>query len=344
MAVGISERVAAVSGRVQWLVGLGLLVVLIAIPQVFGSYWTGLIVELLVLLLFAASYDLLIGYTGIISFGHALPYGGAAYVMGMAMAGRPLPLIPEAGISFPVAVGLALLAVVGISLVTGALALRMSGVYFAIITLAFSMVGYYIVFESNRFTGGDNGLLITRPELLGLPLSDYVTYYYFVLWIVVLSFVTMRRFTNSPFGRVLVSIRENEERTRFLGYNTFYYKLAAFVVAGLFAGIAGVLQGLYLQILVPNMLFWETGGDALLVTLIGGMGTLWGVAFGAAFLLGARELLTGIIEGWPIVLGVVYVLFVLFIPDGIAGLLTERSRSVWDVVADLRGEDGSDED
>jgi branched-chain amino acid transport system permease protein len=344
MAVGLGERVAAVSSRVQWLVGLGVLVVLLAVPQVFGSYWTGLIVEFLVLLLFAASYDLMIGYAGVISFGHALPYGGAAYVMGMAMAGRPLPLIPETGIPFPVAVGLALLAVVVISLVTGWLALRVSGVYFAIITLAFSMVGYYIVFESSRFTGGDNGLLITRPDLLGLPLSDYVTFYYFVLWIVVLSFLAMRRLTNSPFGRVLASIRENEDRTRFLGYNPFYYKLAVFVVAGLFAGIAGMLQGLYLQILVPGMLFWETGGDALLVTLIGGMGTLWGVAFGAAFLLGTRELLTGIVEGWPIVLGVVYVLFVLFIPNGIAGLLTERSRSVWDVISDLRREDGSDED
>jgi branched-chain amino acid transport system permease protein len=343
MAVGLRKRVAAVSSRIQWLVGFGVLVVLLTVPQVFGSYWTGLIVEFLILLLFAASYDLLIGYTGVISFGHALPYGGAAYVMGMAMTGRPLPLIPEAGVPFPVAVGLALFAVVVISLVTGALALRMSGVYFAIVTLAFSMVGYYVVFESTRFTGGDNGLLITRPDLLGLPLSDYVTYYYFALWIVVLSFLAMRRLTNSPFGRVLVSIRENEDRTRFLGYNTFYYKLAVFVVAGLFAGVAGVLQGLYLNILVPGMLFWETGGDALLVTLIGGMGTLWGAAFGAAFLLGARELLTGAVEGWPIILGVAYVLFVLFIPNGIAGLLTERSRSVWDIISDLRGGDEKDE-
>ena len=142
---------------------------------------------------------------------------------------------------------------------------------------------------------------------------------------------------------MLVSIRENEERVRFLGYDTFHYKLAVFVIAGLFAGVAGILQGLYLNILTPNMLYWATGGGALLVTLIGGMGTLWGVVFGAAFLLGTRELLTGTIEGWAIVLGVVYVVFVLFVPDGIAGLLTDRGRSVWDVASNLRGSDESEE-
>jgi branched-chain amino acid transport system permease protein len=344
MAVGLSQRFEAISGRAQWLIGLVLVVGFLAVPQLFGSYETGLVVELLVLLLFAASYDLLIGYAGIVSFGHALPYGVAAYGAGMAMAGRSIPFLPEAGVSFPVAAGLALLAVVLVSLVTGWLAFRLTGVYFAVLTLAFSMVGYYAVFESTQYTGGDNGLLITRPDLFGLPLADYVTFYYFVFWIVLLSFLVMRRVTKSPFGRVLVGIRENEERVRFLGYDTFRYKLAVFVVAGLFAGVAGILQGLYLNILTPNMLYWETGGDALLVTLIGGMGTLWGVVFGAAFLLGARELLTGIIEGWAIVLGIVYVLFVLFVPDGIAGLLTGRGRSVWDVVGDLRGGDESEED
>lgn len=344
MAVGLGQRFAAVSSRLQLFVGLVALVVLLAVPQLFGQYETGLMVELLVLLLFAASYDLLIGYTGVVSFGHALPYGAAAYVMGMAITGQSLPLVPDGGVNLFVAIVLALLAVVVVSLVTGWLAFRLSGVYFAVLTLAFSMVGYYVVFESTEFTGGDNGLLVFRPDVFGLPLSDYVTFYYFVLWVVVVSFLVMRRLTNSPFGRVLKSIRENEDRARFLGYDTNHYKLAVFVVAGLFAGVAGILQGLYLNILTPEMLFWATGGDALLVTLIGGMGTLWGVAFGAAFLLGARELLTGIVEGWPIVLGIVYVLFVLFIPDGIAGFITGRSRSAWDVVSDLRGEsDSSDE-
>lgn len=344
MAVSIGRRLGLGSRRVRLFGFVVLLAVFAALPQFLGSYESGLVVEFMLFLVFAASYDLLIGYTGVISFGHALPYGTAAYVMGIAMAGRPLPGIPEAGVSLPVAVVLALVAVVVVSVVTGYLAFQQSGVYFAMLTLALSMVGYYFVFETTAVTGGDNGLLLFRPDFLGLPLSDYVTFYYLTFFAVVLSFLAMWRLVNSPLGRVLVIIRENEERAQFLGYNTFRYKLAVFIVAGFFAGIAGMLQGLFLNIVTPDLLHWSTGGDALLVTLIGGMGTLWGAALGSAFLLGARELLTGIIEGWPIILGIVYVLFVLFFPSGIAGALTGEGRSVWDTVGDLRDSDESDGD
>jgi branched-chain amino acid transport system permease protein len=344
MAVSIGQRLGLDSRRVRLFGFLVLLAVFAALPQFLGSYESGLVVEFMLFLVFAASYDLLIGYTGVISFGHALPFGTAAYVMGIAMAGRPLPGIPEAGVSLPVAVVLALVAVVVVSVVTGYLAFQQSGVYFAMLTLALSMVGYYFVFETTAVTGGDNGLLVFRPDLLGLPLSDYVTFYYLTFFAVVLSFLAMWRLVNSPLGRVLVIIRENEERAQFLGYNTFRYKLAVFVVAGFFAGVAGMLQGLFLSIVTPDLLHWSTGGDALLVTLIGGMGTLWGAALGSAFLLGARELLTGIIEGWPIILGIVYVLFVLFFPSGIAGALTGEGRSVWDTVGDLRSSDQGEDD
>jgi branched-chain amino acid transport system permease protein len=344
MAVSIGQRLGLGSRRVRLFGFIILLAFFAALPQFLGSYESGLVVEFMLFLVFAASYDLLIGYTGVISFGHALPYGTAAYVMGIAMAGRPLPGIPEAGVSFPIAAVLALLAVIVVSVVTGYLAFQQSGVYFAMLTLALSMVGYYFVFETTSVTGGDNGLLVFRPDLLGLPLSDYVTFYYLTFFAVLLSFLAMWRLVNSPFGRVLVIIRENEERAQFLGYNTFRYKLAVFVIAGFFAGIAGMLQGLFLNIVTPDLLYWATGGDALLVTLIGGMGTLWGAALGSAFLLGARELLTGIVEGWPIILGIVYVVFVLFFPSGIAGALTGEGRSVWETVGDLRGDDQPEED
>lgn len=341
MATDRFSSIASLPSRTRIAAAVLIFAVFAVLPQFLGNYHSGLVVEFFIFLLFAASYDLLIGYTGVISFGHALPYGTAAYVMGIAMAGRPLPGIPEAGVSLPVAILLALVAVVVVSVLTGWLAFQQSGVYFAMLTLALSMVGYYVAFESTPITGGDNGLLVTRPDLLGLPLSDYVTFYYFAFFVVVASFVILWRLTSSPFGSVLVVIRENEERARFLGYDTGRYKLAVFTVAGLFAGVAGLLQGLYLNIVTPNMLYWSTGGDALLVTLIGGMGTLWGAAVGAAFLLGVRELLTGIIEGWPIVLGVVYVLFVLFFPGGIAGMLRGDGRTVWDVLTDLRSDDSS---
>lgn len=339
MATGIRTRVTNLSPNTVRAGAVVAFALLALLPQVLGSYHSGLVVEFFVFLLFAASYDLLIGYTGVISFGHALPYGTAAYLMGIAMAGRPLPGIPEAGVSLPLAILIALVGVVVVSLVTGYLALQQSGVYFAMLTLALSMVGYYAAFETTSITGGDNGLLVFRPELLGLPLGDYVTFYYFALLIVAGSFVLMWRLTKSPFGSVLVTIRENEERARFLGYNTFNYKLAVFTIAGLFAGVAGFLQALYLNIVTPDVLYWATGGDALLVTLIGGMGTLWGAALGAVFLLGAREILTGIVEGWPIILGVVYVIFVIAFPAGLAGFLTGDGRSVWDAVRDLRGDE-----
>lgn len=337
MAVGFRRRLAENSSMFRAGVWVAVLLVLAAIPLVLSSFETGLVIELMLLVVFAASYDLLIGYSGVISFGHALPFGTAAYLMGMVMAGRPLPGIPTESLGFPSAVLIGIVAVVLVSFATGYLALQLSGVYFAMLTLAFSMVGYFVVFETTEYTGGDNGLLVTRPDVLGVALGDQVTFYYVVLAVVVLSYAAMRRLTTSPFGQVLKSIRENEERARFLGYDTFRYKLFAFIVAGFFAGVAGMLQGLYLNIITPSLMYWSTGGDALLVTLIGGMGTLWGAIVGAMFLMGAREFLTGFTENWPIVLGVVYVLFVLFVPSGIAGLVTgDGSRSVWDLIRELR--------
>lgn len=337
MAVEFRRRLAENGSMFRAGVWVAVLVVLAAIPLVLSSFETGLFIELMLLVVFAASYDLLIGYSGVISFGHALPFGTAAYLMGMVMAGRPLPGIPTESLGFPAAILIGIVAVVLVSLATGYLALQLAGVYFAMLTLAFSMVGYFVVFETTEYTGGDNGLLITRPEVFGVALGDQITFYYVVLVVVVLCYAAMRRLTTSPFGQVLKSIRENEERARFLGYDTFRYKLFAFVVAGFFAGIAGMLQGLYLNIITPSLMYWSTGGDALLVTLIGGMGTLWGSIVGAMFLMGAREFLTGFTENWPIVLGVVYVLFVLFVPSGIAGLVTgDGSRSVWDLIRELR--------
>lgn len=337
MAAGetVRERLRA-NGRALLIGGRAVAVLVMALlPFVLTTYHTGLVTEFLILVVFAASYDLLIGYTGLVSFGHALPYGTAAYMFGIVMADRPLPFVPTGEVGFWGALVLAVVAVVVVSAVTGYLALQLTGVYFAMLTLAFAMVGYLTVFETTPVTGGDNGLLLTLPEVLGIQLFDPATFYYVVLAVVVLSYLAMRRFTNSPTGRVLMSIRENEERARFLGYDTFRYKLFVFTVSGLFAGIAGMLQGMYLNIVTPSLMFWETTGDALLVTLIGGMGTLWGAIVGSIFLMGARELLTGITESWPIFLGIIYVIFVIFVPSGIAGLV-RQNRSVWDLIEDLR--------
>jgi branched-chain amino acid transport system permease protein len=301
-----------------------------------SSYQTGLVVEFLVLVLFAVSYDLLIGYTGIVSFGHALPYGMGIYVLAIFATNRPVPYVPTEPVSFEVALLVALLLVVFVSLVIGYIALQSSGVYFAMITLAFAQIGYLAVFESGDITGGDGGLLLFGQEFFGISLADGVTLYYLTLVVVAGSLLAIRRLTTSPYGQVLKSIRENERRARFLGYDTFRYKLSVFVAAGFFAAIAGILQGLHSSIATPNSLHWSTGGDALLMTLIGGMGTLWGPVVGAAVLFGAEEVLTGVTEHWLLILGTIYIVFVIFVPSGIAGIVGESERNVWDVLRDLR--------
>ena len=310
---------------------------LAAVPLVTTGYQTGLVVEFLILALFAVSYDLLIGYTGIVSFGHALPYGLGLYVFAIFATDQSVPFVSTAIVPFEGAILVALVLIVAVSLVTGYLALQATGVYFAMITLAFAQIGYLAVFENSDITGGDGGILLFSQEAFGIALNDTMTFYYVTLVVVAGSFLAMRRLTTSPYGQVLKSIRENETRARFLGYDTFRYKLSVFVAAGVFAAVAGILKGLHSNIATPGALYWSTGGDVLLMTLIGGMGTLWGPVVGAAILFGGEELLTTVTEHWLLLLGGIYVVFVIFIPSGIAGLISgESDRTVKDVVQELR--------
>jgi branched-chain amino acid transport system permease protein len=321
------------------LVGSRVVVValLAAVPLFVSDYQSGLVVEFLILALFAASYDLLIGYAGIVSFGHALPYGVGLYGFAIFATSRPIPYIPTEAVPVFGAFVVGLLITALVSLGVGYVALQATGVYFAMITLALAQIGYIIVFETTSISGGSEGILLFAQEVFGISLGDPTTFYYVTLGLVVICFLSMKRLTTSPYGQVLQSIRENETRSRFLGYDTFRYKLSVFTVAGVYAGVAGILSGLHQSIATPDALYWSTGGDALLMTLIGGMGTLWGPGLGAAVLFGAREFLTGITDQWQIVLGSVFVIFVIFVPNGLAGIFTgNRGRSVWDVISDLK--------
>ena len=308
-----------------------------AVPMVLTDYQSGLVVQFLILALFAASYDLLIGYAGIVSFGHSLPFGIGLYGFAVFATSRQIPYVPTEVVSVSGAflVGLAITAIV--SLVVGYVALQATGVYFAMITLALAQIGYVLVFETTAISGGNEGILLFAQEVFGISLADPTAFYYVTLGLVAICFLTMKRLTTSPYGQVLQSIRENETRARFLGYDTFRYKLSVFTIAGVFAGVAGILSGLHQSIATPDALYWSTGGDALIMTLIGGMGTLWGAGLGAAVLFGGREFLTMITEQWQIVLGTVFVVFVIFLPNGLAGMITgDRSRSVWDALRDFR--------
>ncbi|WP_254525930.1 branched-chain amino acid ABC transporter permease [Natrinema caseinilyticum] len=299
---------------------LGIVAVLIAFPFVVTSafidagFWLLFAIEVFVFGIAVLSYDLMFGYTGLLTFGHALFFGGGAY--GIAIMAHVYDLTYLE--AFPVV--LVLLFVLG--LVVGVAALQLSGVYFAIITLAFAQLAHELILQFNGITGGVNGIYsITIPDVAGFSLTEPIVTYYVTLAACFAVYLALRRVTASPFGRVIQGIRENEERIEMLGINTFRYKLSSFVLAGVIGGFAGMLYPLFITFVSPPLANWTTTGDLLMMTLIGGFGTLWGPLLGTGFYVLLETVLSGVIEQWRLLMGVIFVLFVLFLPSGIAGLL-----------------------
>jgi len=313
---------------------IGLIVLMLAV----GAYLLGvddqtttlLFVELFVFAVAAMSFDLLFGYTGVLSFGHALFFGGSVYVIGLA--GEYF------GLNYLQALPLALIAMALLAFVVGGLALRSSGVYFAMITLAFGQLGYEMVLQFNDITGGANGIVgIEIPTVAGIDMSTLDFAYYFAFLTVVVTYFGLRRLVNSPFGRVLQGIRENEKRMRMLGIDPYRYKLLAFTISGVIAAIGGALYPLFVTFISPSLLFWTTSGDILIITLIGGFGTLWGPIVGSGVYIFLESLLGDYVEEWRFFLGIIFMLIVLLFPSGIAGL--RDLRSLRPFVEDVR--DGS---
>ncbi len=295
------------------------LVLLVLFPLLPSSYALGVLTDVLIFGLFAMSLDLLLGYTGLVSFGHAAFFGVGAYVAGIVgIYGGP-----EIYFTLPAAIIAAALA----ALVIGFFSIRTAGVYFLMLTLAFSQMVYAAAFKA-PFAGGSNGLAgIPRPTLgFGLGFADSIAFYYLVLAIVLASYWTLARLVASPFGKSLRGIKENESRMRSVGYNVQRYKLAAFVIAGAFAGLAGALRAQFNFFVAPDTLYWTTSGIALVMVIIGGAGTLIGPALGAALVQVLQNLISSYTERWPLLLGAVFILFVLYAPKGMIGLLEQRKQ------------------
>ncbi|MGB8648710.1 MAG: branched-chain amino acid ABC transporter permease [Anaerolineae bacterium] len=281
----------------------------------------GLMVQVFILAVFALSYDILMGHIGILSFGHALFFGTGAYGIGI--------LLKYANWSIPVA----LLAVVILtaleSLVLGVLSLRVRGTYFAMVTLAFATVAFILVEATDfrQWTGAEDGLhAVPIPDMIN-PTLHRLDFYYLALAFAVGVFLLVRLFVDSPAGRVWSAIRENEPRAISIGYNTLLFKVQATMVAGVIAGLAGALDGMFNMGANPQSMDVGTTINALLMTIIGGSGTLIGPMIGAAVLqlLGyVLNLYLG--EIWQLVFGLIYILLVLFLPYGIVG--TWRSRNL----------------
>jgi branched-chain amino acid transport system permease protein len=313
-------------------------VFLLGLPRVFPI---GIATQIAIFGLFALAFNLLFGYSGLLSFGHALFLGTGAYAAALVVIHFNGPPVA--------AILLAVLVLEGaIALITGLLSLRLSGVYFSMITLAFGQFFFELSYTLDGITGGSDGLLgVYRPSLFGagiIELSDADNFYTLVAAMTFLVLAFGFLMTRSTFGRTLRAIRENEERTRALGVNTYRVKVLIFSISGMLAGVAGALQGLYLRFVSPDVLFWAVSGDAVLNTLVGGMQTLFGPIVGALFLHWLEDTFFGTNPGaWNVLLGAVFVFFVLFARSGIVGVVRTALRDAADRL-DRGGDGGGGDD
>ncbi len=305
------------STLVFWL-GFAVVVgLLAAAPLVLPAFWARLLSEILIWGLLAMSSDLLIGYTGLVSFGHSAFFG-----LGMYCAAAALLAVSPPSIWLALLFGL--IAAAAAAGFVAFFSTRLRDIYFAITTLIFSQIFYVVIFTWTAVTGGENGLTFTRPPLalpglFQLRLSP-ANLQWLVLAIVVMSYLLLRRITQSPFGMVLQSIRENEARTRAIGYPVERYKIVAVMLSGLFAGLAGVLYALQNEFAAPDFVFFLVSGETVIYNVVGGIGTLVGPIVGAAFFLLLREALSRFFtEFYLIPVGVIFVLIVIFMPQGLLG-------------------------
>jgi len=303
--------------------GFVALVVAGAVAPLLGVYPTFLM-KCWAFALFACAFNLLLGFTGLLSFGHAAFFGAAAYVAGYSI--KEWGVTPEVGILS----GMVFAALLG--WVFGSLAIRRAGIYFAMITLALAQMLYFVLLQM-KFLGGEDGLQgVPRGKLFGfIDLADSMTLYYVVFGIFLAGFFLIYRTINSPFGQVLKSIRENEPRAISLGYDVARYKLLAFILSAGLAGLAGATKTVVFQLASLTDAHWHTSGEVVLMTLLGGLGTVFGPVVGAFVIVGLQNQLADKVGSWvQVIMGVIFVICVLAFRRGIVGelmALFKKSRT-----------------
>ncbi len=290
--------------------GFGLALAALAVaPLVLPEFWRRFVTEILIWGLLAMSSDLLLGYTGIVSFGHSAFFGVGMY--------------GTASLALATAAGLA--GAVLVAAVVAYFSTRLRDIYFAITTLVFSQIFYVVIFTWTEVTGGENGLAFRLPALTLFGWTHRftpTTLHWFVLGVVTLSYLVLRRVTQSPFGMVLQSIRENEPRTLAIGYDVKRYKVVAVMLSGLFAGLAGVLYAVQNRFAAPNFVFFDVSANVVIFNVLGGVGTLVGPVLGAAVFFLLREILSRYFtEYYLIPVGLIFTLTVIFLPQGLLGVL-----------------------
>ena len=291
------------------------LVALFALGVPLLGIYPVFMMKLLCFAMFACAFNLLLGFSGMLSFGHAAFFGSAAYATAWLVTAHGWGTVPA------ILAGTAASALLG--LVIGAIAIRRRGIYFAMITMALAQLVYFVCLEA-PFTGGENGLQgVPRGALFGaLPLKSDVVMYYLVLGASVAMFALIRRIVHSPFGQVLKAIRENEPRAVSLGYEISRYKLVAFVLSSTLSGFAGAMKALVLGFVTLSDVLQANSGEVILMTLLGGTGTFFGPVVGAAVVVTLEEYLSDIVGGWvTVIIGAIFVACVLLFRRGIVGEL-----------------------
>lgn len=306
--------------RIPW--ALLVFVAAACVPWLGSRFYTFLATDIAILALFAASLNLLLGYTGLVSFGHAAYFGIGAYTCAI--------LMKTYGVPFAFALAAAAVNAAFWALVFGAFCVRSTKIYFSMLTLAFAQVVWAVCFKWNSVTGGEQGFnnvpypdldwMSVIPALGDLRAGD--KYYLLVLILTGIAFALMWRVVRSPFGRILTAIRENPERAEFVGINVRRYQLASFVIAGAFAGFAGALFGIFNRGVFPDFAYWAKSAEVLIMVILGGFSVFWGPAVGAAVLILLNQQINAYTQYWPFILGTVLIVLLFAFPGGIVGTLS----------------------
>jgi branched-chain amino acid transport system permease protein len=294
---------------------VGLLLVLLPYITPYRS----LASEMLIFAIFALGYDIVLGYTGLLSFGHAMFFGIGSYGTALVL----MKLIPSLFAGLLVSTTLALAA----AYFVGFLSIKRRGIYFVMITLAFCQMLYFTAFKWTGLTGGDSGLHgVPRTSLGPLDLNSEITFYFFILLMFSLAVLLAVRIVNSPFGRVVRCLKDNEDRARSIGYDTYRFKLIAFLISAFFSSLAGGLYAVHLNFVPLDTLSIHTSGDVVIMALVGGIGTLYGPIFGAMAIIYLKNLLSNWIGNWNLIMGLIFIGSVLTMRQGLLPFLKERLR------------------
>jgi branched-chain amino acid transport system permease protein len=300
--------------RKKWILTVGVGGLFLALGWLLGDYWVQIANEALIMVLFAVSFSLLYGYTGLLSFGQGAYFAMGAYGFALALTGLNWP--------FPLCLLLGIVAGGLWALITGFVCVRLSGIYFGIMTVVIAQATFYIIFQWYGLTGGDDGIQGLRPPgFLAHPRG----YYYYTLAIVAATFWGYFRLVNSPFGLSLKCIRENMLRATFVGLDVRKQRLKVFVAAGVISAIAGVLYAPFTRSVVPQMADWLTSGKAVFMGVLGGVYHILGPLVGAVVWVFLDAFVSGFTEYWPLIIGLIIFLIVFFMPGGLMGLLTALS-------------------